>query len=246
MRLSRYFLPAAQGNARRGADRLAPADAARRHDPPGGGRHLRVAAARLRGPEEHRAHRARGNGPRRRDRAPDADAAARRSLARERTLRRVRSRDAAHPRSPRARAAVRADQRGHDHRDLPRERAFVSQPADEPLPHAVEVPRRAAPAVRRHARPRIPDEGCVFVRSGRSRRAPRVQPHVRRVPAHVRAHGPQGDSDARGNRADRRRSFARVHRARRDRRIGASIATGACWICRFRARTSTTRRISRR
>ena len=40
MRLSRYFLPILKENAERGGDRLAPADAARRHDPPAGGGHL--------------------------------------------------------------------------------------------------------------------------------------------------------------------------------------------------------------
>src|SRR5271170_6065699 len=34
-------------DAEGGRDRLAPADAARRHDPPGGGRHLQLPAARL-------------------------------------------------------------------------------------------------------------------------------------------------------------------------------------------------------
>src|SRR5579871_1396939 len=75
-------------------DRLASADVARRHDPSGGGRHLRLAAARLSRAQEGRADRARGAEPRRRDRAPDADAAARRPVARERALRRLRARDA--------------------------------------------------------------------------------------------------------------------------------------------------------
>src|ERR1700737_5164638 len=44
-------------------DRLAPADAARRHDATGGRRHLCLAAARLSRAEEDRADRARGAGP---------------------------------------------------------------------------------------------------------------------------------------------------------------------------------------
>ena len=37
-------------------------------------------------------------------------------------------------------------------------------------------------------------------------RAPRLQPDVRRLPAHVRAHGAEVDPDGRRHRADRRRS----------------------------------------
>ena len=51
-------------------------------------------------------------------------------------------------------------------------RAYVSSYRDaaaQPLPHPVEVPRRGAAALRRHARPRVPDEGRLFLRH-RSRR----------------------------------------------------------------------------
>src|SRR3984893_9569730 len=94
----------------RGGDCLASADAARGHDTAGGGRHLRLAAARLSGAEEDRADRARGAGPRRRAGIADADVAARRPLARERPLRRLWSGDAAHHRPPQARIAVWSDQ----------------------------------------------------------------------------------------------------------------------------------------
>src|SRR5690606_31764392 len=60
-------------NAVRGADRLAPPDAARRPDPAGGRGNLRLAAAGSAGAEEDRANRARGAEPRRGDRNPDAD-----------------------------------------------------------------------------------------------------------------------------------------------------------------------------
>src|ERR1051326_8899316 len=73
-------------DAEGGRDRLAPADAARRHDPPGGGRHLCVAAARLPRAQEGGRDRARGAEPRRRDRGSHADAPARRSVARKRPL----------------------------------------------------------------------------------------------------------------------------------------------------------------
>src|SRR5260221_5350379 len=84
----RLFSAAAQGESERGADRLASPDAARRHDPPVERRDLFLAAARLPRPQEGRADRPRGAGPRRRPRGADADYPARRSLAGERSLRR--------------------------------------------------------------------------------------------------------------------------------------------------------------
>ena len=44
------------------------------------------------------------------------------------------------------------DQRGDDHRDLPRRRASLRGPAAQSLSHPVEVPRRGAAAFRRDAR----------------------------------------------------------------------------------------------
>ena len=118
-----------------------------------------------------------------------------------------------------ARIAVWADQRGNDHRDFPRLREVLQEPAAQSLSHPVEIPRRAAPAFRRHARPRIPDEGRLFVRYRRGRRAALLQQDVRGLLADLRADGPEGDPDARRDRADRRRSQPRIHRARRDRRV---------------------------
>ena len=137
-------------DAEGGGDRLAPADAARRHDPAGGGRHLRLAAARACACcNKINADRPRGAEPRRRHRAADADHPVGRSVARERALRRLRQGDAAHQGPARARHALRADQRGDDHRDLPRLCALLQGPAAQPLSHPVEVPRRGAPALRR-------------------------------------------------------------------------------------------------
>ena len=164
MLLSRYFLPDPEGDAEGGGDRLASADAARRHAPAAGGRHLFLAAARLPRSEEDRADRARGAEPGRGARSADADHPVGRPLARERPLRRLRQGDAAHRRPPRARHALRPDQRGDDHRHLPRLCALVPRPAAQSLPYPVEVPRRGAPALRRHARPRVPDEGRLFLR----------------------------------------------------------------------------------
>ena len=103
-------------------------------------------------------------------RTVDADAATGGPVARERPLRCLRPGNAAHHRPAQARAAVRADQRGNDHRDFPRLREVVQKPAAQSLSHPVEVPRRAAAAFRRDARARIPDEGCLFVRHRRGRR----------------------------------------------------------------------------
>ena len=69
--------------------------------------------------QQHRADRARGAGRGRRAGSADADDPAGRAVARERALRRLRQGDAAHPRPARARHAVRADQRGDDHRPVP-------------------------------------------------------------------------------------------------------------------------------
>ena len=49
-------------------------------------------------------------------------------------------------------------------------------------------------------------------------RAPRLQPHVRRLSAHLRAARPEGDPDARRFRPDRRRPQPRVRHPRRHRR----------------------------
>jgi prolyl-tRNA synthetase len=46
-------------------------------------------------------------------------------------------------------------------------RAYVKSlqgPAAQPLPHPVEVPGRGPAALRRDARPRVPDEGRLFLR----------------------------------------------------------------------------------
>ena len=219
-------------------DRLAPADAARRHDPAGGGRHLRLAAARPARAEQDRADRARGAEPRRRARTADADHPVGRPLARERPLRRLRQGDAAHQGPARARHALRADQRGDDHRDLPRLCALLQGPAAQPLPHPVEVPRRGAAALRRDARPRVPDEGRLFLRPRPGRRAALLQPDVRRLSAHLRAAGPEGDPDARRHRPDRRRPQPRVHHPRRHRRERGVLPQRLSRLRRCRARTS--------
>ena len=218
MRLSQYFLPLLARKPERGADRLAPSDAARRHDPAIERRDLFLAAARPARSEAGRADRPRGAGPLRGAGNPDADDPAGRAVARERPLRRLRQGDAAHPRPARPRDAVRADQRGAGHRDRPRRDQELPRPAEEPLSHPVEVPRRGAPALWRDARPRIPDEGQLQLRPRSGRRPALLQQDVRRLSAHLRADGAEGDPDARRYRPDRRRSEPRIPDPRRYRR----------------------------
>ena len=57
-------------------------------------------------------------------------------------------------------------------------------------------------------------------------RAPCLQPHVRRLPAHVRAHGPEVDPDGGRHRSDRRRPLA---------------TSSSSWPTPARARSSATR-----
>ncbi len=52
---------------------------------------------------------------------------------------------------------------------------------------------------------RIPDEGRLFLRPRFRGREGRLQPDVRLLSAHFHPHGPEGNSDARRHRSDRRR-----------------------------------------
>ena len=94
--------------------------------------------------------------------------------------------------------------------DRPRRDQELPRPAEEPLPHPVEVPRRGAAALRRDARPRVPDEGRLQLRPRRGRGQALLQQDVRRLSAHLRADGAEGDPDARRYRPDRRRPQPRV------------------------------------
>ena len=227
-----------------GRNRLPPADAARRHDAAGVGRHLRLPAARAPRAAQDRADRARGAEPCRRDRDADADHPVGGALARERALRGLRQGDAADRGPPRARDALRPDQRGDDHRDLPVLCALLQGPAAEPLPHPVEVPGRGAPALRADARPRIPDEGRLFVRRRLRRRQALLQQDVRGLSADLRAARIEIDPDGRRHRSDRRQSQPRVHHPRLDRRVRGLLPQGLSGLpgARRLGRTSTTSR----
>ncbi len=97
-------------------------------------------------------------------------------------------------------------------------RQVLPRPAAQPVSHPVEVPRRGAPALRRDARARIPDEGRLFLRRDARGCAPFLPPDVPGLPAHLPAHGPDRGADACGHGADRRRPQPRIHHPRRDRR----------------------------
>ncbi len=195
------FPARAEGGSGRGRDRLPQAHAARRHDPAAFRRHLQLAAPGLCRPAEGRADRPRGDERGRCDRDHDADHPAGRSVARERALRGLRQGDAAHPGPARARHALRADQRGERHRHLPPARQELPPAAAQPLSHPVEVPGRDPAALRRDARPRVPDEGRLQLRR-RPRRGPaRLRQHVPGLSAHVQAHGADRHPDAGRDRA---------------------------------------------
>jgi hypothetical protein len=115
--------------------------------------------------QEDRADRARGAGPGRRHRSADADHPVGRSVA--------RSPGAT---TPMGKEMLRITDRhermtcsiGPTNEEMITDifrvgREELQGPAAQPLPHPVEIPRRGAPALRRHAWPRIPDEGRLFL-----------------------------------------------------------------------------------
>ena len=105
-------------------------------------------------------------------------------------------------------------------RDNPRRPGvqLVPRPAAEPVPDQLEVPRRAAAALRRAARPRVPHEGRVLLRPGRRRPARVLPDHVRVLRTDLRPVRPRLRDGGGRPRDDRRRREPRVHgRGRRGR-----------------------------
>ena len=94
----------------------------------------------------------------------------------------------------------------------------VPRIAADALPYPMEVPRRGAAALRRHARARIPDEGRLQLGSRLRRRGGQLSQDDAGLHAHLPAHGAEGDPDGGGERADRRQPQPRVHHPRPDRR----------------------------
>ena len=66
------------------------------------------------------------------------------------------------------------------------------------------------PALRRDARPRVPDEGRLQLRPRPRGGAARLRQHVPGLSAHLQAHGPERDPDAGRDRPDRRQHEPRV------------------------------------
>ena len=126
----------------------------------------------LRAAAQGRAHRPRGNGPRRRARAADAGGAAGRAVAGIRPLGAVRPGAAAPEGPPRSRLRHRPHARGSHHRHRAARAQELSPAAGEFLPDPDEVPRRDPPALRRDARARVHHEGRLLVprRRGLARR----------------------------------------------------------------------------
>ena len=97
-----------------------------------------------------------------------------------------------------------------------------------------------APALRRDARARVPDEGRLFLRS-RSRPA-RAMSYNKMFVAYLRTfarHGAQGDPDAGRDRPDRRRPVATSSSSWPRPASPRSTAIATCSTCRSPARTST-------
>ena len=190
MRLSRYFLPILRETPEGGGDRLPPPDAARRHDPPGGGRHLCLPAARACACSTRSCRIVR----------EEQD----RSGAIELLMPTIQSADLWRE-SGRYEAygkeMLRIKDRherdmlyGPTNEEMITEifRAYVRSYKDLPL-NLYHIQWKFRDEVRPRfgadARARVPDEGRLFVRSRFRRRQARLQPHVRRLSAHLRAHG---------------------------------------------------------
>ena len=144
-----------------------------------------------------------------------------------RPLRRLRQGDAAHRRPARARHAVRADGRGGR---SPRSSATASRATRTCRKNLYNIQWKFRDEIRprfgvMRGREFLMKDAYSFDLDGGGR-APRLQPHVRRLPAHVRAHGAEVDPDGGRHRADRRRSQPRVHHSRRDRREPSLLPQG--------------------
>ena len=104
----------------------------------------------------------------------------------------------------RARLRRRPDARGGDHRHRAPRDPQLPPAAGELLPDPDQVPRRDPPALRRDARARVHHEGRLLVRRRRRRHAALVPGDVRRLRAHLHAHGPEVPRGRRRHGRDRR------------------------------------------
>ncbi len=145
------FYDDAQGSARRGRARKPSSDGALRHDPACRCRHLHVDAAGPARAAQGRGDRARGNEPRRCDRAPDAGDPAGGAMAGIGALGQIRPRPASHQGPPPARLRRAADVRRGHHRHRAQGAQELQAVAGQPVSHSDQVSRRGAPALRRNA-----------------------------------------------------------------------------------------------
>jgi hypothetical protein len=184
---SSSFRPSRKPRRRRG--RQPPADDARRLDQAARRRHLHYMPMGLRVIRKVEAIvREEMNRPARR--AADAGGAAGRALAGVRPLGEVWARAAAREGPPRARLRHPADSEEVITDIARQELRSYRAAAEEFLSHPDQVPRRAPAALRRDARPRVHDEGRLFLRP-RPRAAQASYDRSCTTPTpHLRAHGP--------------------------------------------------------
>ncbi len=204
-----------EGDPRGGGGGESPAHAACRTHPAPGGGPLQLAADGPARVAEGRAHHPRGDEPRRCARAGDAGGTTRGAVAGVGPLARVRAGAAAPEGPPRARLRARAHPRGGDHRHRAPRSAELPPAAGQLLPDPDQVPRRGAPALRRHARARIHHEGRLLLSHRPGLASGRLPCDVRRLHAHLHPHRPHLSRRARRLRRHRWRRLAGISRARR-------------------------------
>ena len=171
--MSSLFLRTLARRSGRRRGRQPPAARAGRLHPPGRGRHLLVAAARVTGccARSSRSCARRWTAPApRRSLLPILQPL--RAVAAHRPRRRLRPADVpARSTARRPASASRPTAEEVITTIVAQEYTSLPRPAGEPVPDQLEVPRRAAAALRPAARPRVPDEGRVLLRRRRRRPA---------------------------------------------------------------------------
>ena len=189
-----------------------------------------------------RADRARGAGPRRLPGSADADHPVGRAVARDPAATTTTARRCcASPTATSARCST-----GPTNEELITDifrqlrSAAIATCREAALSHPVEVPRRGAPALRRDARPRVPDEGRLLLR-------PRLRGGAKRsynqmFVAYLRTFARMGLKAipmVAGYRPDRRRSQPRVHHPGRHRRERGLLPPATSWSSTLPPTTST-------
>ncbi len=158
-----------EGSSFRCRGRQPPPDAARRHDQAPGLGHLQLHADGPACDPQGRSHHPRGDEPRRRGGTADAGGAAGRAVAGVGPLPGLWAGVAAREGPARARLHHPAHQRRGHHRHRAAGTAQLQAVAAQFLSHPDQVPRRAPAAFRHHARTRVHDEGCLFLRPRQGR-----------------------------------------------------------------------------